>query len=180
MKMNYKILSIALGAAVLVLTGTLLTVVRSENEATKASVEQQIESKTPTETEPPAPEAEKPATNSVDMKTIPWKLTKGDVTDTCTSPTFTGQVTLKGRYVWDTSYVANQWLFEISPDQLKLLPLAQLKLGSYYEDKPQFVLQNVSADLEEQLKNATDFEPQEITITQFNQYCEGSANLKVK
>lgn len=182
--MNCKYLNIVLGIIVIGLIASNIitfTNLKQSNEKTQEPLlAEELQQNSALVEEDFDPTEISPTTNTLDTKVIPWKLTKGDVSDTCTDPTFSGQVTLKGRYVWDTSYVSNQWLFKITADQLKLLPLDQLKLGSYYKDKPQFILKNVSTILEEELKLATDFDPQEITITQFNQYCEGSANLTVK
>jgi hypothetical protein len=176
--MNYKLLSIIFGLSTLILgVGFIYSI---------WFVDPEVESSVIITYDPNAPASVTPAPLETPTPTPfvpqPWKLAKGDPADTCTSPTFTGLAKVKGWYVWDYNYIEKAWLIKINQTDLSNLPINKfpLELQANYRKDPLFVLNEPSKELEDQLKQAGEDNPVDITVTGFNQYCEGRANLTIQ
>lgn len=115
-------------------------------------------------------------------KTSDWKLISGDINDTCSSPTYSGEAQISGWYVYDYSYVEKEWLLQISAEDTDKIPVAEVygeKSYSEWIKKPQFVLDGVTPELEKELKNASSEKPKTITVKGFKAYCEGAPQLSL-
>jgi hypothetical protein len=113
-----------------------------------------------------------------------WKLVHGDALDTCTTPTFTGKVSLRGYYGEIKLYPgvdygdAPAWAFFVIPDDIKRLPMPQI-----YTDKPEyaaFIVSNPTPALVTKWKAASVDNPATIVVTKFSQYCEGNGEITIQ
>ncbi|HEX8974434.1 MAG TPA: hypothetical protein VF817_03035 [Patescibacteria group bacterium] len=101
-----------------------------------------------------------------------WKLVSGNPDDTCSSPTWTGNVTVRGWYVYDTSYADKEWLFAVSKDDQAKLPL-QLKFGNGNSINEKLKIVDANPELVAQLKKATQDNPIPVEVKKYTAYCEG-------
>ena len=118
-----------------------------------------------------------------------WRLVSGDPADTCAMPTYQGEATLYGWYVYDYYYVEQDWLLEVAEEELNKVPLAEIVCGDgedcltfiknseYF--KPQFLMIGLSEEEEMALKNASSEHPPPVTVRGFRFYCEGLPQLSV-
>lgn len=110
-----------------------------------------------------------------------WTLVSGDPNDACTRPTYNGETELQGWYVYDYNYVEKDWLFQVTPDDVDNIPIATI-LGDTFDnwaEKPHYNLDNVTPELEAELKAATEKNPKTITVKGFSVYCEGAPVLNL-
>jgi hypothetical protein len=107
-----------------------------------------------------------------------WELTGGNPTDTCSSPTYSGEATIHGWYEWDYVYVEKNWVLRISTEDAKRLPIKEILGGTeYYNEfmkKPGLVLADAPKNLQEELKQASAENPIELNVRGFKMYCEGA------
>ncbi len=113
-----------------------------------------------------------------------WKLVHGDPLDTCTTPTFTGKVALRGYYGDIKLYpggddtLADAWAFYVIPSDIKKLPMTQI-----YMEKPEqaaFIVSNPTPALVTKWKAASIDNPASVTVTKFSQYCEGNGEITIQ
>jgi hypothetical protein len=102
-----------------------------------------------------------------------WQLVSGDPKDTCTTPTYNGQVQIHGWYSWEEAYVEKEWVLRISPEDAKNLPLYD-EFSSHKEFNQKLKLTDASKELEDKLKSASWEKPETITIRNYKLYCEGA------
>ncbi len=108
-----------------------------------------------------------------------WKLIVGDPTNTCTRPTFEGEVTVHGWYVWDTFYVEKEWMLYISDEDSDKLPFDKSFLGYGKDDQLKLRLDDASKERERNLIRASKEHPREVVIRQYSLYCEGSPTVRI-
>ena len=108
-----------------------------------------------------------------------WKLIVGDPTDSCTNPTFEGEVTVHGWYVWDTFYVEKEWMLYISDEDSDKLPFDKSFLGYGKDDQRKLRLDDASKERERNLIRASKEHPREVVIRQYSLYCEGSPTVRI-
>lgn len=104
-----------------------------------------------------------------------WTLTSGDPNDTCSSPSFSGSVAVKGWYVQgDVPYQPDQkaWYLKIDGSDISKLPI-QLQAVYKGDSSLEIILNQPDNSLVAKLKQASESNPQAIMLTQFSQYCEG-------
>ena len=105
-----------------------------------------------------------------------WELTSGDPTDTCTMPTYYGEVEINGWYDWEMNYGNREWLLRIADEDVGKIPaglLANEDFADLFLQSPYVALQDASTELEEELKLAWEMSPATLTIKGFRTYCEG-------
>lgn len=105
-----------------------------------------------------------------------WELVSGDPNDTCTGPTYNGEVQIHGWYEWKQNYVEEEWMLHLTDEDAHKMPsdlLASEYFGDGFIASPYVKLQDASAELEEELKAASADDPMALTIKGFRTYCEG-------
>lgn len=120
--------------------------------------------------------------NTDNIEEMEWKLVSGDPSDTCSSPTYSGEAKLNGWYVFDYSYVEKEWLLQVAEEDAKKIPVEEVYGEKSYGEwikKPQFLLGGVTPELENELKNASPENPIEVTVKGFKAYCEGAPQLSI-
>lgn len=155
------------------------------NEQAANSVTTETNSTESTET------AEKTETDSADStgtdkktdtttdKKVEWKLVSGDPSDTCSAPTYEGEVEVSGWYVYDYSYVEKTWLLQIVDEDVGKIPIKEVygeESYNYWVEKPQFLF-DATAEQEAELKEASEESPMKVTVKAFRAYCEGAPQL---
>lgn len=110
---------------------------------------------------------------------VEWRLVSGDPKDTCSTPTFTGEKTIRGYYSFEENYVEKEWLFVLVEEDIKKLPLQDVSEEFDWFNR-RVVLSGASSDLETQLRNASKDNPVEITIDEYSAYCEGQPSVSLK
>ena len=97
-----------------------------------------------------------------------WKLVAGNPDESCSGVKYSGNVKIRGWYEWRSQYVTKNWMFRVDNQDLsKLIP----HLGKTY------ILENVTSELEEKLKNANSENPRTLTVKGIQYYCEGAPTL---
>lgn len=118
--------------------------------------------------------------NSLEMpSTTEWKLLSGEVNDTCSKPTFSGEATIHGWYASEVLFDEQEWVFKVAKEDIANLPLQNV-----ITDHPNFNetlnIVDASDSLEDQLKNASEENPELITIKGYSAYCEGSPRVSLE
>ncbi|MBU1177999.1 hypothetical protein KJ903_02165 [Patescibacteria group bacterium] len=118
-------------------------------------------------------------TDTTTDKKVEWKLVSGDPSDTCSAPTYEGEVEVSGWYVYDYSYVEKTWLLQIIDEDVSKIPIKEVYGEESYNqwvEKPQFLF-DATAEQVEELKKASEDKPVKVTIKAFRAYCEGAPQL---
>ncbi|MFH2104662.1 MAG: hypothetical protein ABII72_00290 [Parcubacteria group bacterium] len=118
-------------------------------------------------------------TDTTTDKKVEWKLVSGDPSDTCSAPTYEGEVEVNGWYVYDYSYVEKTWLLQIIDEDVSKIPVKEVYGEESYNqwvEKPQFLF-DATAEQVEELKQASKDKPMKVTIKAFRAYCEGAPQL---
>ncbi|MEK7523407.1 MAG: hypothetical protein AAB588_00060 [Patescibacteria group bacterium] len=152
-----------------------------------ASLKQQVltlqQNATAKQEEKDEPEAGNTDTSETSKPTInqKWKLVSGDVEDTCSKPTFAGEATVRGWYVWEAAYVegTETWMLKVIAEDVKELPLQNL-VSTYPEFNKTLRVVDVPADLEAKLKKASEKNPVAVTLKGYSAYCEGAPIASLK
>lgn len=102
-----------------------------------------------------------------------WKIVSGSPDDICTIPVYEGNTVVHGWYVYDLNYAKKkEWLLRIADEDVSKLPLfADNKNSKDFHLRVR--LNNLSPDLEKQLKKASEKDPVEVQISRYLAYCEG-------
>jgi hypothetical protein len=118
-------------------------------------------------------------TETLALQQSAWTLISGDSKDICTTPTFAGEVRVRGWYEETPTYGdGKEEELHVYPDDIPLLPGKQL--GIDYSKIPFIRIDNASSTLVDMLRNADAANPAYVTLAQFKQYCEGGPMVLVK
>lgn len=100
-----------------------------------------------------------------------WKLVSGNPSDSCSRPTYSGDVEIRGWYEWGSNYTSKEWLLHV--DKRDVTKLIDGYAGLYS-------LRNVPDSLVAKLKKANDKNPVTIKIKSLAYYCEGLPWLEMQ
>ena len=134
------------------------------NENNQSSKEQKGSSSTPA-----------PPTKLSAAKVIKnWQLVSGDPTDTCTTPTYTGEVQVRGWYeLEDDGEYGQNWVLRVVDEDTKILPLYDYTKKVNYNFNSALTLANASPELVQELKKASQDNPKIVDLKGYKAYCEG-------
>lgn len=157
-----------------------------EESKTKETTDEQVtkdttNAATETDSTEPTGTADKTEdkTETTETKKTEWKLVSGDPSDTCTAPTYEGEVEVSGWYVYDYSYVEKAWLLQIIDADVDKIPVKEVYGEESYNqwvEKPQFLF-NATSEQEVELKAASKDSPVKVIVKAFRAYCEGAPQL---
>lgn len=94
-----------------------------------------------------------------------WTLLRGDPGDSCSGPTYTGEVAVHGWYMLEYPYGNKTWAFKLAPEDRKKIFVAEYDYS--------FRIADASAALKQRLHQASEKHPAELTIRGMMYYCEG-------
>lgn len=110
-----------------------------------------------------------------------WKLVSGFVDDTCSGPTFEGNVNIRGWYSYikegEEIYISG-WMFNVVSEDIAKLPLDKIAAKNSMFNK-RLKIVDVTPDLEEKLKKATEQNPVSVALKGYITYCEGAPLVSI-
>jgi hypothetical protein len=102
-----------------------------------------------------------------------WELKSGDPNDICSIPVFQGKSKVNAWYVYGKGYEnKNEWLLKIADGYESKLPLLE-KNRTRKDFHLKVKLQDISDELENKLKKASQENPVEVEISAYLAYCDG-------
>lgn len=98
----------------------------------------------------------------------------------CAGHLYEGETILRGRYVLDTTYNnEKEWLFRVAKEDMNKLPI-QIKFGDGRDVNELLKIADATPEIVLKLKEATDENPETITIKGYYLYCEGSPIVSIE
>jgi len=168
-------------AAFLIVSLTGAGCVKKEEDKTNEATSEEVitNSTTNTSTTDVTTETTTNETDTTTDKKVEWKLVSGDPSDTCSAPTYEGETTVRGWYVYDYSYVDKTWLLQVLEADVDKIPIKEVYGEESYAqwvEKPQFLFDATTEQVED-LKKASQDNPIEVSVKAFRAYCEGAPQL---
>lgn len=108
-----------------------------------------------------------------------WTLVSGDMKDTCTAPTFSGEAQVRGWLVYAETLGTKEWMFQIAKADQRKLPMFEFVSGGLTRtDVNQMAyLDSIPDELVGRIRTATPESPVTVTVKGYRLYCEGSPLL---
>ncbi len=108
-----------------------------------------------------------------------WTLVAGELSDTCTAPTFSGEARIRGWLVYTETLGSPEWLFQIADSDQAKLPLHTFtQSGLIRTDVNRLAfLDRIPESLVTPIRSATPEKPVTITVRGYRLYCEEHPSL---
>jgi hypothetical protein len=107
------------------------------------------------------------------------ELTEKFQKNPCKGHLYEGESTIKGTYVQGTTYGdQKEWLFKVTQEDRKKLPI-QIKMGNGNDVNELLKIEDITPELAAKLKQATNENPEPITIKGYYLHCEGGPIVSI-